>query len=806
MAVLTAVCFSSCRVERFLKDDEYVLYKNKYKIVMSDSTKVPKEVKAALASKKQFTYQRPNTSILGIAPLRLKLGIYTLSSATKDNRFNRWIQRRSEAPVVYDEGSAIRTTQQLEGLLESKGCFHSKASFDTVKIKKRDITIQYTIIATPRYRIGATSQRSEDPTLQHLLDSIAEDSYIRKGDPYDREVLARERTRIHEELLNASYYTATKELVRFEVDTNARYDSTTSVRTLAVTTILQMPTSEDGVKVPLQKYRIDQVYIHPTYYTGRDTTIIVEPYVARKWDKKVHKYTERYKTDFRIVYKRGEQERPDFRRRTLAHTVTIFHDEYYEPRHTDNCKNSFQALRNFKRIDVLYRESPRSSDSLRLLDATVLLDRSNKQRFTASIELNNASSLGTKEQRNFFTSGNFGIEGTLTYLNKNLFGGAEQLKVELNALLEIPKMVFASKGLKFREVFAAFESGINISMDIPEFLLPFTRNIPWQIMRPHTVFSIGGSYQYRPYYERVPINTSLAYTWTHSRRAHNQVMPIELTFVRFFNLDAALVSRLNTVSDLRLKYQYNDHFIFDARYDYTYSNQVYGTRNNFHFVHLSAETAGNLLHGLNLAFHGTADENGIRRVFGVPYSQYARATAEYKHYLYWGKKSTFVSRVMVGIGIPYANSSLMPYEKAFFGGGPTTIRAWQLRHLGPGNYNGFAKGVLERMGDMSLVINLEQRFPIAWIFEGAVFADAGNVWLLNRSEEFPDGEFSFRNLFRSIALGAGIGLRANISIVTIRVDVALPLYDPGYAEEDRWRPRHWSFNQIVTNFGIDYPF
>jgi len=794
MAVLT-MCLSSCHVERFLNDDEMVLYSNKFQVVMADSSNVTKDVKAALASKKKYARQHPNTSLLGWEPFRLKLGIYTLSSAKKNNRFNRWLQKRGEAPVVYSESDARFTTQQLSGLLESKGCFKSTVTFDTLKTKKRDITIQYTIHATPRFHIDKIYHYSEDTAMRRLLNNWVKDSYIKAGDLYDREILAHERTRIYESLLNEGYYTASKELITFIVDTTD-YGN----HGLTVTTLIQVPTTTDGQKKTLQKYRLDQIYFYQQGETNGQSNDTIEEfqYTAKKGR------TIRYETDYKFIHPVGQ--RMDIRKRTLAHTITLFHNQVYEPRHATNSYNSLLGLRNFKYIDIKYNESPNSTDSLRLLDATVRLMRSDKRRFSVALELNNASSLGTKDSRNFFTSGNFGIETTLTYQNKNLFGGAEILKVEGSLLLEIPKMVFANRGLKFREVFAAFESGLNISLDIPDFLLPFTSNLPFQIMRPHTVFTIGGSYQYRPYYERVPINTSLAYTWSHSRYAQNQVVPIELTFVKFLNLDEVLVSRLNTVADLRLKYQYSDHFIMDAHYDYTYSNQIYGTRSNFHFVHISAETAGNLLHGLNLAAKKTADENGIRHIWGVPYSQYARATAEYKHYLYLGKRSTFVSRVMLGIGIPYINSSIMPYEKAFFGGGPTTMRAWQLRHLGPGNYNGFAKGVLERMGDISMVINLEQRFPIAWILEGAVFVDAGNVWLLNKSEEFPDGEFDFKTIFRSIALGTGIGIRANISIITLRIDFGLPLYDPGYAEEYRWRPKHWRFNQIVTNFGIDYPF
>ena len=148
----------------------------------------------------------------------------------------------------------------------------------------------------------------------------------------------------------------------------------------------------------------------------------------------------------------------------------------------------------------------------------------------------------------------------------------------------------------------------------------------------------------------------------------------------------------------------------------------------------------------------------------------------------------------------------MPYEKSFFGGGPTTMRAWQLRHLGPGLYSNVDNPMAERVGDMTLVLNLEDRFHIASIFEGALFADIGNVWLTHESSEFEGGKFEAAKMLQSLAVGAGFGLRLKVSIITLRLDLAIPVYDPGYEPTHRWRPPYWKISQIVTNLGIDYPF
>ena len=477
----------------------------------------------------------------------------------------------------------------------------------------------------------------------------------------------------------------------------------------------------------------------------------------------------------------------------------------YRPRYINNTYNSLLSLRNFKYINIEFTESPSSTDTLPLVDAHVRLMRATQQKLSLSAELTNASPLGSNDSVGFLAGGNLGIETAVEYLHKNLFGGAEQLKVKGSLLLELPKLIFRNSGGGFYDHFSAFEAGLDASLDMPMFLLPFADGIAWQRTRPHTLISVGGSYQYRYYYERILANTSFGYSWSYRRTTQHQLLPVDLTFVRMLNMNPAFAARIASLNDLRLKYQYSNHFILGARYDYAYSNQQFGTRRNFYVLHLSVESAGNLLSATSGLLGAVADSNGVNQIFGSPYAQYVRLGGEVTRYLYIGQRSTLVGRLLVGAGLPYGNSLSMPYEKSFFGGGPTTMRAWQLRHLGPGSYNS-GEAMFERVGDLQLVVNVEGRFPIVSIFEGALFADMGNVWLMNASDQYPGGELQWGHVLEEIAVGVGVGLRLNVSIATLRVDFGIPLYDPGYAADVRWRPAHWKFSDIVTNFGINYPF
>lgn len=779
------VCLTSCSADKYIPEGHHLLYHTEQSVTMADSSEVSPEVQEALKKSGNYYVQRENSKVFGMKRLPVAMWIYCVANPSDSSFWGRYWRRLGQAPVVYEEEKAIRTAQQLQGLLESKGCFNSKVTFDTTMMEGKKIAIGYRLTATRRYIVEEVNYRTQNDTVRRLLDRWRDESLLKPGECYEQEKIASERSRLVANLLDAGYYYANARDITFLVDTTFREGH------------LSIDVNVDSRN--LQVYHVNNVYIYPNSTAGLrrgestyDTLILNYSGPNRNFD-------------YRFVYDKPMTIKPE----TISRSMMLFPGMTYRPQHINNTYNSLLNLRNFKYINVEFNESPYSTDSLPLVDAHVRLMNSTQQRLTLSLELTNASPIGKQDSGNFFSSGNLGIETSIEYQHKNLFGGAELLRVKGSLLLELPKLILKGSTGNFYDNFNAFETGLETSLDMPIFLMPFSSKIRWQRARPHTLFGVGGSYQYRYWYERILANTSFGYTWTrrnsNGRTAQHQFLPVELTFVRVLNLDESFANRLRSISDLRLKYQYSSHFIMDARYDYTNTNQQYGTRNDFSLFHLSIESAGNMLSMLNRLANGNKDTNQVRQIFDVPFAQYLRVGAEYTRYIYHGNRNTLIARVILGAGIPYGNSISMPYEKSFFGGGPTTMRAWQLRYLGPGSYNS-GDNMLERVGDLQLVMNLEERFPIVGIFEGALFTDMGNVWLLNPSDEYPGGELRMENFLKEIAVGVGLGLRVNVSIATLRLDFALPLYDPGYALSERWRPPHWEFPQLVTNFGINYPF
>lgn len=768
--------FTSCYTYRYVPEGEHVLYHNELTVTMADSSEVPPVVNEVLKNAQSYYLQKPNTKFLGIKPLRVGMSIYGIANPKDKTFVGNYFRRLGQAPVVYDPEKAASTAAQMQRLMQTKGCFGSTVTFDTLKLTRHNITVGYRVTATSRYLIDEVAYHTENTAVDRMLRDWQSSALIHAGDAYDQDKLAAERTRLVTNLREAGYYHATGDLVSFVVDTT--YSPTH----------LSIDVNVDSRR--LQVYHINNIYIYPNTASGG------------RYDTLIHTFfTTRRSVDFQFVYSEPMNIHPQ----TISRALMLFPGMTYRPRYITNTYNSLLSLRNFKYINIEFTESPSSTDTLPLVDAHVRLIRATQQRLSLSLELTNASPLTALDSNNFFLGGNLGVETSLEYQHKNLFGGAELLRLKGSLLLELPKINLGGAVGNLHDDFSAFETSFEASLDMPVFLIPFSEQLVWQRTKPHTLFTVGGSYHYRYYYERILANTSFGYSWSHSRRAANQVLPIELTFVRMLALDESFAARLSSISDLRLKYQYSSHFIMDARYDYTFSNQQFGTRQNFTALHMSVESAGNLLSLLGRMADAPTDDNGVRQILGVPFSQYARLSGEWTHYHYFGRNSTFVHRLLVGVGVPFGNSVAMPYEKSFFGGGPTTMRAWQLRRLGPGSYSATG-GMLERVGDLQLVLNLEGRFPIVSIVEGALFSDIGNVWLLRPSNQYVGGELKWSSLPSELAAGIGLGVRVNVSIATLRVDFALPLYDPGYDAGYRWRPTHWRLRQVVTNFGISYPF
>ena len=232
-------------------------------------------------------------------------------------------------------------------------------------------------------------------------------------------------------------------------------------------------------------------------------------------------------------------------------------------------------------------------------------------------------------------------------------------------------------------------------------------------------------------------------------------------------------------------------------------------KTSFFYTRLQLDIAGNLLSAFKPLM--SKDANGSGMIWNTPFSQFVRGEVTVGKTWIFGKNDgqSIATRFVAGAGYAYGNSSALPFEKHFYGGGANSLRGWQARTVGPG-LSALDKSFVipNQTGDMRLEANVEYRFDLFWKIAGAVFVDAGNVWTLQGAdtEENRLGRFRWNTFGESIAANWGVGMRLDFGFLLLRLDLGLRVHDPARASKwvspDQWFKR----DGYALHFGVGYPF
>ena len=384
------------------------------------------------------------------------------------------------------------------------------------------------------------------------------------------------------------------------------------------------------------------------------------------------------------------------------------------------------------------------------VDCNITLRNSRLQAFRADLEASVNS------------TGLVGISPQLNYIHKNIFHGGEQLNIGVKGNFQF----------KPRDPAYSTEVSVTGSIRFPKFI-----GLPNRIFKgpniPRTDITMGFVYQDRPEYRRAVIST--------------QTNPFLLS-------------------------AYMDHFDMGVGGMLYYTTDASAVpKTPFHYVRFGFDLSGNLLSLFNPLM--PVNEYDEHTIWSTPYSQYVRGELNLGKVFRFGKndQQAVALHLMAGAGYAYGNSDNMPVEKLFYSGGSMSMRGWQARTLGPGTSQPMTMfSIPSQVGQMKLEANVEYRFPLVWKLEGALFADAGNIW------DFPplwndytdDGSyFSFKTFPESLGLDWGLGIRLNLDFILIRVDAGVRLHDPVREEGNRWVPiNQWFKGNYAIHFGVGYPF
>lgn len=717
-----------------------------------------KDIKARIL---EMARPEPNEKLLGLYP---RIGIYN-TFANKKKGAGKWLRDKlGKAPVTYSPELAERSRLKMEKYLKDNGYLQASIQQDTL-VKHKKAAALYKVRAGARYTVGAVDWPADSSSLQPLLAQQKAKSLLKPGMPYQLNQLEEERSRLAQAGIEQGFFGLSSENFYYYLD------STFAQRQVGL--YLRVAPPQDGR--PLRRHYIGRTIVYPTYLLDEQSG---------------NSRMDTFEMDeFRFIQSQDFVRLPVLKRAILQREGALYVHSLQQ-----KTVNRLLGLGPFKFVNLKY-QLREEQDSL-FLDRQLFLTPSLTQDFSAELE---ASSL---------ESNSLGSALNINYTHRNFLGGAENFSLDLSTGV----LTQLGKDVRFIN---SFDVSLEGRLSFPSLLVPFGLIRPERAWQARSTAALGSGFERRAtQYTLQSFRGKFAYQWQPGSLQQHELSPLQLTWVNTRNTSPEFDERL--AANPRLRASFGNYFIASAAYQFNYSEQKPQQREDYFFLQARAEAAGNLSYGLSSLLK--AGQKKPYEFFGVPFAQFLRleADARYHHYLNQG---SWIVRANIGAAIPYGNSEAIPYIRQFFVGGANSLRAFKLRELGPGsNTDGFSagQGVSDQTGDIKLELNAEYRFPLFSYLQGAVFADAGNIWLAGQTAENSgpgDGLFEWNNFYREIAAGAGLGIRLDITYFVLRLDIAFPLRRPFAGEGFRWvidqisfGSRRWRQENLVLNLALGYPF
>lgn len=692
-------------------------------------------------------------------PFPLGLWAWNYCYTPREKGFRYWFYRRlAKEPVLLSKVQPGLRTQVAVQALENYGYFGSRAS-DSLRYRKqgRKAKVDYTLRVAPPWFYGEVTYPKADSTMAPLIDSLQATSLIRPGAQYNLDTLTAERQRITTTLRDRGYYYFRPDYLSYLADT------TLERRRVA----LRLTLKPNLPPMALKPYRVGEVTVRLHNLRPGPTDTL-----------RIHNAT--------VIAQRPLKLRP----RVLRRALTLRPGELFTVDAQNRTQTELNKLGVFRSVSlsVTPLDSLRGGDSL---NVAILA------QFDYPLEV--ALETDVTSKSNSF----LGPGLALKLSHNNLFRGGERLDLKLNGSYEWQTGNKNSGGHTSR--INSYEVGLNATLNLPRLLLP-TRWVR-RLRRPgSTTFQLGADLMNRPqFFHLVAFSGSGGYRFQSSDYSHHDLTVFRLTYNRLLHTTASFDQTMAENPSIAMSFR--NQFVPSIGYTYTFDRSYGPTANRRLYWQNSFTSAGNLLAGILRA----CGERQPQQLFGNQFSQFVKEVSELKFYHRIGRRNNWLAtRLLVGVGYAYGNSEVMPYSEQFYIGGANSIRAFTVRSIGPGSYRPPADdsdGYLDQTGDFKLEANIEYRFGIMGRLNGALFLDAGNVWLLKRDPNRPGAELKGRGFFNEIALGTGFGLRYDISYLVIRADLGIGIHTPYPNPDKRGYYNISSFKDgLGFHLAIGYPF
>ncbi len=694
-----------------------------------------------------YIQQRPNDP-------RISLRIYNWLKGDT----SRWLVRKAgKTPVLYNEKLTGQSIQNIKMEMANEGFLHAevKALTDT---SGKKIYVTYHVKGNEPYRIRDYKVSLNDNRIDTILTvrNRRERSELLPGTIFAMDKLETERTKVSQLLRNVGYYTSTESNLRYLADTIRR------PRQVDLTMVLQ-----DSLPPKLYYIR------HIDVFSGYD------PFA------KVH-FRMKDSIDYNglhIFYDSTHFMRPSvLRKNLLMKSETI-----YSAQRDKQTYSHISTLGCVSRTDIQYKEVMVNDTSM--LDCKVYLTPGNIHGMQMGID-------GTNK------AGNLGAAVNVSYSHYNLFNGGEQLTIKLRGAYE-----FVSSDTLLHNY---YEVGAGLSLSFPQAHIPVFGQHLKSRYTTSSQYSISFDLQKRPEYTRDFFNLSWKQKLDNEKRTLSQTLSIiDINYVMMPWMSAEFENYLNQESNTLTRFSYENVFTTGIGYSFIYTNTNVGKfKRGLNTLRFSSEASGNILEGIFSLSNAKKSDDGQYTIFGNPFAQYVKGDVDFAQTFRLNPKNAIAMHGAIGVAFPYGNSTILPFEKRYYGGGPNNVRGWSTRYLGPGEYykEGDESNPATHVGDIRLVLSAEYRYKwIKWL-EFATFIDAGNIWTIRDYDNQPGGLFEWKTFYRQIAMGCGIGLRLDLSVLIIRVDGGKRIYDPARTQGDRWTFFEGFKGNSALYLAIGYPF
>lgn len=681
--------------------------------------------------------------------------------------------RTGEAPVIYDQMLSEATRVDMKRSLMNSGYLKADASFSTKKGRKPKTTVRFKLHPGIMYTVDTISMTVQDSVIERIINENSKQSLLVKGMNLDAGILNNERNRIVDLVRKYGYYRFNRDFISFVADT-IRGSEKVGLRMI----VAAESVDEDGTVHPHRQFNISSV---DYYLSDRNGNVpgAYSPAVIDTCD------------GFRLIHS-SQESKPSLRPKVIDSHSFIREGMRYNSDSISRTSISLSRLPILKYSNISFDTIPGKNNELK---ANVLMVKLPKHSFGFEIE-------GTN------TAGDLGAAASMSFTDRNLFRGAEQLTIKLRGAYESISNLPGYSGNTY------LEYGLEANLDFPEFLVPFMTQELQRRSQATSRFSLKINAQRRPEFQKTIFSSGWSYMWGDTWQKSHQLDVLDLNYLVVPWISDYFKSEyLDQATSARsiLRYNYEDLLITKLGYTFYYSSSKINSVDPFRYsVRIGVETSGNMLNLLADPLDFEKNDGGQYKFFGVAFAQYVKHDFSFTANWRLDRMNNLVAHLEWGVAVPYGNSISLPFEKRYFSGGANSVRGWSVRELGPGVYKGNDKVIdyINQSGDIKLGASMEYRSKLFWKVNGAVFVDAGNIWTIREYTEQPGGLFELDSFYKQIAVSYGLGLRFDFGFLVLRLDGGMKAYNPSGKTMYKKLPLlHPSMDRDFTfHLAVGYPF